>query len=351
MKDNYPPLSKALGNGIKLFITLAGSGLLAIIICQVKGRQWEEPLRQTIYRLQGRQLPLYARDTVDADGLPHSWNATQNGIPGGWQTNPTIVANYALEYYAQIPSQDSALAKRKFIHCARWLLQQLTYVDSGALYLFNWRQPWYPQVGQPFTSGMTSGRALQVFTRAHQLTKDTAYLKASRALLNGYTRPITAGGFTIMEPQGWWFEEIADTAGHTPRILDGHIYALMGVRDYDSLYPSPLAKAIFNQGLQSLKYYLPHYGAGTDTMYYDGYRLPADRKYKQIILTQMHWLTQATNDSLIRHTYYRWLSASEKPYLGTAIAERNKSGLILFGLCWVVLFIITWLGLSTLKFK
>jgi hypothetical protein len=73
-------------------------------------------------------------------------------------------------------------------------------------------------------------------------------------LLSGFNVPIDSGGFTYKEKYGWWYEELADRSKHTPRILDGHLFALLGLYDYYQISGDSMALHYFNQGAASLKH-------------------------------------------------------------------------------------------------
>ncbi|MCU0335033.1 MAG: D-glucuronyl C5-epimerase family protein [Chitinophagaceae bacterium] len=184
-------------------LTAAGLG-------QWRGDAWEEPLRQVLFRLRGDSVPSFATDFVDAAGIPYVYYAQQNGIAPGYQYNATIVCNYALAYADSLRSQPADTALRgKLQRCVQWLQQQLAGQGDTAIFYFYWQQPWYPQVGVPYTSGMTSGLAMQVLARADSLLGLPDAALTCRRLLRGFFVPRQQGGFTLPQPQGWWYEELA----------------------------------------------------------------------------------------------------------------------------------------------
>jgi hypothetical protein len=117
--------------------------------------------------------------------------------------------------------QTTAGVQDRFINCVHWLQQNMERNTDYAVFRFHWQQPWYDSVKNPFTCGMTSGLAIQVFIKAHRLFKDNSLLSDASLLLRGFNVPIDSGGFTYKEKYGWWYEEVADRSKHTPRILDG----------------------------------------------------------------------------------------------------------------------------------
>ncbi len=304
--------------------------LNAAIVCNYRGDNWEEYVRNGLYKLKGDSIPSYATEFVDSNGLPYVYYATENGISPGYQYNATIVCNYALHYYDSLQQHNDVAVRHRFDNCLAWLAKNLTYRGNYALYVFNWQQPWYDSVKAPFTSGMTSGLAIEVFTDAFRLTKDSTWLKHAKAVLNGFFVPINQGGFTFFEPEGWWYEEIADTNMHTPRILDGHIFAVLGVNKFYLLTKDDSVLLVVNNGLKALKHVLPGCDAGNGAIYYDKYHKPADKKYKRIITNQLKRLHEATGDSIYNTYYEKWTAPMRKPYVFRIIKERNISGIILY---------------------
>jgi hypothetical protein len=329
---------------------MAIAAVAAAVICELKGDAWEEKVRNGLYVIKGDSIPDYDAVFLDKQGIPYVIYATENGVTAGRQYNATIVANYALDYYKKIREQQDTLASQAFSNCADWLLKAMSNKLGYALYEFNWQQPWYDSVKTPFTSGMTSGLAMEVFAKANQLKHDTAWLHAVQQLLNGYEVPIRDGGFTYKETAGYWYEEIADSNMHTPRILDGHIFGLLGAKYISDSIKIPLAEGLYVQGLQSLKYYLPKYDAGNGTIYYDKYKKVADKKYQRLLVSQMNALWNMTGDSIFLSYYSKWNAPLARPYVQRMIVEKNRSGFILFGLLAIV-FGLLFFCISFLIFK
>lgn len=321
-------------NIILIIISIA----LAALIGQFKGDAWEEKLRQVLYKITDDSIPNYAQTLVDNHGIPYVKYAAANGVEAADEYNPTIVCNYALEYYAAAKTDSST--NEKFNNCIQWLANNITYKDSFALFQFNWKQPFYDSVGTPWTSGMTSGRAIEAFTLAYQLDNKQKHLEHAAALLKGFYQPIQAGGFTYMESTGWWFEEFADSNMHTPRVLDGHIFATTGVYTLWQLTKNDSANFIFIQGVQSLKTNLPAYDKGDGWSYYDRLHLVSDKKYHTILTGQMKQLWQITGDPFFKNYYEKWVKPLNRPYVYRIIKEKNRSGVLLILLLTGALFIL-----------
>lgn len=329
------------------WVRLLVSLVLAAFICQNKGNQWEEKVRDGLYALLNDSIPNFAVDRVDDQGIPFVFYPTQNGITPGKQYNATIVANAALLYFDSLQQHPDAAIRNRFFNCIHWLANEMEDRDSLALFIFRWRQPWYPKVLAPFTSGMTSGQAIRAFVSAFQLDGDSSHLSRAILLTQGYFLPMERGGFTIKEPHGWWYEEIADTALQTPRILDGHLFAMLGLQHLYAATHHADAKVLFDSGMRSLKHFLPSYDAGHGEIFYDKYGKLADKKYKAIVTQQLQQLYEITGDADVQFFYNKWMAPLQKPYVYRMLKEKNRSGIILFVLIsmatFLLLLVLQWL--------
>lgn len=339
------------GDKLAFWVLPLLSVAIAALLCNWKGGDWGKEIRFAFYDVFLDSFPDYAPNFTDSRGLPHTYYPGQNGITPGYQYNGTLIANYALDYYERLNEPGDTLARQRFFNCVHWLDSAIAMVNGHALYLFHWRQPWYPLVDSPFTSGMTSGRAIEVLLKAFLLTGDSLWLTRAGQLVKGYDLPIEAGGFTYKEPQGWWYEEIADTGMQTPRILDGHIFALAGLYEYYHQTNDPLALQYFNNGLKALKQALPGFDRNDGKVGYDVYGKIADDNYHPLLVKQMNGLWQMTGDSTFLYYFNKWNEPLAKPYLYKIVRDRNKSGALLIMMLSTVVWILLsglWIGYKKL---
>jgi hypothetical protein len=332
---------------IVVFLLLL-SVIFTALVTNKTGDAWEVYVRDGLYTITNDSVPDYAQENVDNNGVPFVFYPEQNGITAGKQYNPTIVCNYALKYYEQAKEDPETKATSRFWNCVKWSAANITYKDNYGLYIFNWQQPWYDSVGVPYTSGMTSGLAIEVFTKAYELSGKKEYTDIAQALLRGFYIPINSGGFTYKHAEGWWYEELADTAMHSPFILDGHIFATTGVHYYWQKTGDDSGKFIYEKGIAGLKHYLPRFDAGGGVIYYDKYGKVADKKYHRILTRQMKELYAVAKDDMFLQYYNKWNAPLQRPYIMRALSEGNRSGIILLVLVCGTIFIILYLTYSLL---
>ena len=316
------------------------SMVVSVLICEWKGSTWERKVRFTFYDIFLDSFPDYAPNICDPNGVPRTFYPEQNGITPGWQYNGTIVANYAIDYYRNMQHNGDTLLQRKFMNCLHWLDSAVSEVKGHALYLFHWRQPWYPLVDSPFTSGMTSGLAIEAFTYGFLHTGDSAWLQKAARLVRGFDLEVKDGGFTYIEPNGWWYEEIADSGLQTPRILDGHIFSLTGLQAYYAVSKDTLAKRYFRYGLDALKAALPSYDRGDGYVYYDAAKKIADENYHPLLVNQMKQMFEITGETVFNEYYEKWNTPLAKPYMYKVWRDGNKTGWLLYGMVTGGVFIL-----------
>ncbi|MBL0056307.1 MAG: hypothetical protein IPP31_08930 [Chitinophagaceae bacterium] len=314
-----------------IFIFISGF-VISAILAHFKGDGWENGLRALLYRVSGDSIPGFATVYTDTNGIPYVYYAPQQGIAPGNQLNSTLVANYALDYDDAFLEKHDPGDREKFWHCTNRLSDSMHDHSGIGQYFFYWQQPWYPDVGIPFTSGMTSGRAMEAFVRAFRISGDSIWLDRSARLLRGFYIPVQHGGFTYPEKDGWWFEELADSMGKTPRILDGHIYALLGVRNYWEQTKDDSARFVLTKGLEALKAHLPDYDAGHGKVYYDNQQKIADQHYHELLAGLMQELFGMTGDPIYNTYYKKWSAPLKETYLLRIIRQGNRSGLLLITL-------------------
>ncbi len=325
---------------LKNLLIVLGSLALSAIICEFKGDAWEGSVRKGFYSVTHDTITTYGSIILDEKGIPYVYYPAMNGVAAGNEYNPTIICNYAIDYYQLAEEKNDSATKNKFGHCIEWLAKNISYKDGYAHYEFNWQQPFYDSVGVPWTSGMTSGRAIEAFTDAYKLTHAPEWLDHASALLRGFYYPIDSGGFTYREPGGWWYEEYAHRAMHTPRVLDGHIYAFMGVRTFWLLTKNDSAAKVVEEGIRALKDHLPGYDKGDGDIFYDAYHKVADQKYHELLTSMMKALWDITQDRIFYEYYHKWEAPLKKPYVYRIFKQRNRSGLVLYFLVSALVFLV-----------
>ncbi len=314
------------------------SFLFAIVIVERKGDAWEEVIRKCYYNsfLINDSIPGEYKVAVDSKGIPY---VNYYEIKNSEQYNPTIVSSFATKYYDQFKQSKDSDEEKSFFNCVQWITSNLEYTNNHALFKLNWKTPFYPDIETPYTSSIASGLAIEVLIDAYQITDSTKYLRTAKSILSGFYISIQKGGFSYQNPEGWWFEEYADTNARGPRILNGHISALLRAYQFYQVTKDDSAYFLFQQGLKGLRINIHLYDAGDGWSYYDIYKKRADKKYQRVIVDQMEELYAITHEDLFYKYFKKWETPLKEPYAMRIVKEKNKSGAILFIGLWTMMLV------------
>lgn len=127
-------------------------------------------------------------------------------------------------------------------------------------------------------------------------------------MLNSFFIETKNGGVTYKDSEErWWYEEYASTKGTKPRVLNGMVFALLGIYEFYINNKDEDAKLLFQRGMNALKNDLPTYDCGNGYSYYDVLKRPS-RKYHKIHIDQMKQLFEITGEEMFKKYYDVWKS-------------------------------------------
>ncbi len=249
---------------------------------------------------------------VDDSGVPLVDYGYINGVYVGVQRNPVTVEREALQYYENY-EEGSEEDRQLFLNCADWLVNNS--VEYKGCAVFEYEFPWsYGNMTPPWRSGMAQGIALQVLIRAHDLTRDEKYADSAEEVLALFFVDVEDGGVTIKtESDGWWYEEYADEGCVPTRVLNGMLFAVVGIYEYYEYTGDEDAQYLFDQGIKALKTGLPQY----DRNRYSSYDILGNpsRSYHKIHVELLERLYDITGEEIFKQYHDRWESYEKLPYV------------------------------------
>lgn len=208
---------------------------------------------------------------IDKNGIPYvnydERGTKHNGI--GVQRNPVTIIHTAMDYYV---ADDTKF----FINSANWLVDNAVQKDGFLTFEYRYDWPVY-NLKQPWRSAMANGEALTPLVKAHEMTGNMLYLDTAKELLNSFFVEVKDGGITYKDSDNsWWYEEyVADNIGaEESRVLNGMLFALIGIYEYYEYTYDSDAKLIFDKGINSVKENLVKYDNGKGHSYYDILQTP-----------------------------------------------------------------------------
>lgn len=258
-----------------------------------------------------RGIPVVDYGYVSPKGAS-SPNKVDNWIYLGVQMNPLTVASQGNDYYKQYIYGGNNLSRDKFLNCSDWLVENAVKKEGYLVWESNFSWPTYNNTA-PFISGMTQGLAIELLTNAYNYTKNEKYINYAKEGLNAFSIDINEGGVTYKDANGWWYEEYAQpNMNIQPRVLNGHIFALLGIYKYYEITGDEQAKYIFDMGTTDLKAYLADFD--NKQLQWTNYDLVGNRAtsgYHNIHIDQLGKMYNITGSSIFDLYRNKWANYSQ----------------------------------------
>lgn len=309
--------------------------IIAFVGASVVGDLAEKRVRgwiEKIYEVVTGKPMVYDISQCDEKGIPYVIEGTI-----GKQRNPMTICNKALSYYDKFIQGDSS-QRILFLNCADWLTEDLITKNNFSVLKYNYNWAFYNMVA-PWRSGLANGVSLQVFIKAHAITHDEKYLTVAKQILNSFYVEVNQGGVTYKsDDKGWWFEEFSDEGGYVSRVLNGHMFATLGIHDYFEYTHDSSANYLFEQGAKGLKNNLPKYDKEGGPSYYDMRGTPANIKYHFIHVDLLGKMFKITGDPIYKFYEDKW-AAYKPPLLTTRLVTFPVKRIDIT--IWLVCFVIT----------
>jgi len=190
-----------------------------------------------------------------------------NGYLGitGTRYNPVAIAQNGLEFYSSYLYTHKKVQRQQALRDARWLVRHQT---RNGRWLYNFRAPAYESAPH-WPSAMAQGGALALLVRVWHLTGDERYLTAAERGLLPFSQPVRYGGVLDFWRGRYPFYEEAPSKKFPTFILNGYLYALIGLYDMARADPNSAAIPLYLIGYRSLVRMLPLYDYAPGMSVYD----------------------------------------------------------------------------------
>ena len=258
-----------------------------------------------------------------------------NGIPKvnysgkiGLRYNAITTAQYGLsrlQRYTDTNEEKDLLAA---IRCADWLVENLQEHRSGHAWVYDFDLDFYGPKA-PWISGMAQGEGISLLLRIQQIDHKKQYSNSAKLAFSPFLKKVPDGGVQTNLPDGTIiFEEFPnDPPSH---VLNGHIFALLGIFDYAQFFCNSEAMEIFNEACDGLLKNLNRW----DTGYWCRYDLHPTRRlaskmYMKVHVQLLEILYGLTKAFEFRNTANRWRKHLENPLLnalwfGSKVIEKIR---------------------------
>jgi hypothetical protein len=314
----------AAGNGAALARSPVATRRLLALQCGlaaglVAQRVATQPLAFPVW-VHAAPWPAYP---IQAQGL-FGLDATQPGpgrrivhdIPqvhygaAGWQTNPALVAWWALARLnrALLDPADTA-AWDSFWRPIAWLRAHARPGKDGAVlwpYTFPWREG-RAVLRPPWVSALAQGLAISALVRAWDIGHRAGDLDLARRAAASFAIAAERGGVRAEEDGDVFFEEYP--AQPYARILDGFAFAILGLHDLATHGGDDDAAAHFRAGLATLVRRIDTWDFARCWSWYGRHGLLATAQYNSLNACLVQVLGTLSGERALSAAGQRWWPA------------------------------------------
>jgi len=197
--------------------------------------------------------------------------------------NPITIAQYGLHQLALFASGNDSAFSTQALLMADWLAEHLeTWQNTIGAWVFDFDLPFYgPR--RPWISALAQGQGLSLLLRAGQLQPGAAYEEACQRAVRAFYFTVAQGGVASNFPGGALaFEEYPTR--EPSLVLNGILFALLGLHDYAQYFGDARAHECFAAGVLGVKQNLFRY----DTGYWNLYDLHRSRRLASPMYVDIH---------------------------------------------------------------
>ena len=262
----------------------------------------------------GQTLGDYYQDFGPAIELVESGyhgGRDERGVP--WITDGSssrfysaiIAAQYALANLSVSRHAEEGRARLARVLLDSLVENQETHGDWAGCWLMAFQNKKYRWLRPPWTSALASGNAISALLRGWERFGDERYRSAAELAYQGLH--VARRSMSLYQDDGneLWYEEYPSTP--PLRVLNGHIYALLGVADFARATGDREADDRWRRAAATAQAHLEDFDLGYWSAYDLLWREPAALHYqKNIHVPQLRILRELTGDPSFDAMADRW---------------------------------------------
>ena len=183
-----------------------------------------------------------------------------------WVYNPITISQFGLAQLSRYAERKEEQAKMFAGAAADWLAENIEdWKNDIAAWVYRFDLPFYgPQA--PWISAMAQGQGISLLLRVQQLFPQSNYEPTCARAVRAFYHVMDEGGVARTFPDGSVaFEEY--TTAEPSLVLNGMLFALLGLHDYAEYFNDPHARECFAAGLAGIKANLGRYDTGYWNLY------------------------------------------------------------------------------------
>lgn len=271
-------------------------------------RFWHTPIAPVFYDFQTLSdyyidftYKTFYKGPFDSHGVPLLNYRGNIGI----RYNPCATAQLALGWYQRL-CRGETTARERFVNLADWFVTTLTKDEKGrGFWFYDFDLDAYG-VKSPWASALAQAQGIAVLLRAATTTHIEEYARSADLAYRAMTSPVEQGGL-LRDGEIVLLEEIV--ADRPTAILDGYIFAMLGVRDYAFFTDNRGALELWDSCVRTLEKILPEYDLGywsRADLYSHNPPMPASSFYHGLHIAQLKVLERLTGNPVFGEYAHRW---------------------------------------------
>ncbi|MEJ7784518.1 MAG: D-glucuronyl C5-epimerase family protein [Solirubrobacteraceae bacterium] len=244
---------------------------------------------------------------IDAAGVPVTRSPDQID-----RYNAITTAQYALANMTAFRRGERRRGELARAQADSLLATQERHGDWAGCWLMTSDSPKYQWLRAPWASALASGNALSALLRAWELFGEQRYRTAADAAYAGLHVPRRS--MQLVEDLGdeLWYEEYP--ARPPVRVLNGHVYCMLGVLDYARVTGDSEAEDRWQRAARTVRGHLHEFDLGYWSTYDLRWREPATIHYhNNIHIPQLRILATLTSDGEFTKVADRWQRRAQSP--------------------------------------
>ncbi len=254
----------------------------------------------------------------------YSGQYDENGIPMldyrghvGLNYNPIAIAQYGLGNWNRYRWDGDPARRATFLRIADWLVDNL---DPNEVGLPVWKHNFDWEYRTPLSSGwyscLSQGQGISVLIRAHRETGDEKYLDAAERAFVVFTLPLTQGGVSYWDEEGYmWFEEtVCDPPTH---ILNGFMWSSWGMYDLAVHGKNERAWELWEEAVRTLRDRMHRFDIGYWSIYDEaglGISNAASGFYHALHVVQLRIMHRLSGDATFGEWADKWDAYQQDPW-------------------------------------
>lgn len=254
------------------------------------------------YYFDWQGLEDFRSYSFDANGIPRVHYGSRVGL----RYNAITIAQYGLYRLQQYDVTADKADKQKALACAHWLTENAsTWSPDSLCWIYDFDLPFY-HLRAPWISAMAQGEAVSLLLRAFMLDDHRAFLDTAAGAVRAFLYPVTRGGVCdYLDDGSVIFQEYPTSP--PAHVLNGHIFALLGIYDYARFFDDASFDELCRQGIASVEKHWRRWDTGYWTRYdlHPSRRL-ASRMYHELHIRQMKMLSELFGNTELNRVAGRW---------------------------------------------